>query len=344
MYLKKLISLTFILLLTFSTIYAADKKTGNFIGAKDTTMPSWFLNSFLDFSEDIEDLASQNKRFILFAHQDSCPYCHLFVTKNLSDKKTKEKLTKYFGITDINMFGNREVVSTDGNEYTEKEFALKEKIQFTPTLLFFNEEGKQILRLNGYINTEKFNLALDYIKDKKENTLTYKEYLAQNNKIKKASSKLIEEPNLFKKTKNFMRTKDSKKMAIFFESLNCKDCETLHNKLLKDKTTRKLLKKVDLYQVDMNSSKSIVIPQKIITKVKDWAKELNIVNTPTVIFFDENANEIIRIEALFKNFHFQSIVDYVVSDEYKEEKEFQRYLTKRANAIREKGIDVNIWE
>ncbi|WP_072680965.1 thioredoxin fold domain-containing protein [Arcobacter sp. LA11] len=344
MYFKKLISILFTLVLTFTTINAADKKIGNFIGGKDTTMPSWFINSFLDFSEDIEDLSSQNKRFILFAHQDSCPYCHLFVTKNLSDKKTKEKLSKYFGITDINIFGNREVVTTKGNEYTEKEFALKEKIQFTPTLIFFDEEGKQILRLNGYINTEKFNLALDYIKDKKENTLTYKEYLTQNNEDKQASSKLIEESDLFKKSKNFMRTKDSKKMAIFFESKNCKDCEMLHNKLLKDETTRNLLKKIDLFQVDMNSSKSIVNPQKIITKIKDWTKELNIVNTPTIIFFDEKANEIMRIEAIFKNFHFQSIVDYVVSNEYKKEKEFQRYLTKRANAIREKGIDVNIWE
>ena len=61
-------------------------------------------------------------------------------------------------------------------------------------------------------------------------------------------------------------------------------------------------------------------------------------------FFDENANEIIRVESVFKNFHFQSIVDYVVSDSYKNEKEFQRYLSKRADSIRDKGTDVNIWE
>ncbi len=133
-------------------------------------------------------------------------------------------------------------------------------------------------------------------------------------------------------------------MAIFFESTNCEDCKILHNTLLKDKTTRKLLKKIDLFQVDMNSKKSVVTPQRIITKVKDWTKNLNITNTPTIIFFDEKGEEILRVEALFKNFHFQTIVDYVVSGAYKEENEFQRYLTKRSNSIREKGIDVNIWE
>lgn len=64
-----------------------------------------------------------------------------------------------------------------------------------------------------------------------------------------------------------------KKMAIFFESTNCEDCKILHNTLLKDKTTRKLLKKIDLFQVDMNSKKSVVTPQRIITKVKDWTKK-----------------------------------------------------------------------
>ncbi len=344
MYLKKLISTFFAIFLVFTIIHAEDKKIGKFTGGEHTTMPSWFLNSFLDLSEDIEELASKEKRLILFLHQDSCPYCNLFVTKNLSDEKTKQKVQKHFAIVDVNMFGDKEITDIDEEEYSEKDFAIKYKVQFTPTLIFFNEEGKQILRLNGYVNTEKFNFALDYVKDKKENTLTYKEYLAQNNKNRQTTTELIEESDLFKKTKNFMRAKNSKKMAIFFESTDCEDCKTLHNKLLKDKTTRTLLKEIDLYQVDMNSSKSIVNPKKIITKVKDWTKELNITNTPTVIFFDENANEIIRIEASFKNFHFQSIVDYVVSDSYKEEKEFQRYLTKRADKIREKGIDVNIWE
>lgn len=344
MYLKKLIAIFFTIILALTTIQAENKKIGTFTGGKNTTMPSWFLNSFLDLSEDIEDLASQDKRLILFLHQDNCPYCHLFVTKNLSDEKTKEKLTKYFGISDINMFGDKEVIGLEGKEYTEKEFAIKHKVQFTPTLIFFNEGGKQVLRLNGYMNTQKFNLALDYVKDKKENTLTYKAYLAQNNKEKQTATKIIKEINLFKTSKNFMREKDSKKMAIFFESTNCKDCEVLHNKLLKDKATRALLKEIDLYQLDMNSSKYIVNPQKIITKIKNWTKELNITNAPTVIFFDKKANEIIRIESSFKNFHFQSIVDYVISDDYKREKEFQRYLTKRADRIREKGINVNIWE
>lgn len=340
MYVKKLLIFFCTILILFSTLEAQDSKIGKFTGGKSTTMPEWFLNSFLDLSEDIEELASKEKRLILFLHQDNCPYCHLFVTKNLKDKNTKEKIQNHFGIIDINMFGNRDITDTDGEEYTEKDFAKKYKVQFTPTLIFFDEEGEQILRLNGYLNMQKFNTALDYVKDKREKIITFKEYLVSEKRF----GRIIKEPDLFKDSQNFMRADGSKKMAIFFESTNCEDCKVLHNKLLKDKTTRKLLKEIDLFQVDMNSKKSVVTPQRIITKVKDWTKNLNITNTPTIIFFDEKGEEIIRIEALFKNFHFQTIVDYVVSDAYKEEKEFQRYLTKRSNSIREKGINVNIWE
>lgn len=133
-------------------------------------------------------------------------------------------------------------------------------------------------------------------------------------------------------------------MAIFFESSNCRDCEITHNTLLKNKETRKLLKELDVYQVDLNSDKNIATAKGMILNIKEWTKELNISNTPTIIYFDENGDEVIRVESLFKTFHFQSIIDYVVSDTFKTQKEFQRYLTKRSNKIRTTGKDVDIWK
>lgn len=336
----RLIAILSTVFLFFTLSYAKEVETGKFLGGKNTTMPSWFSSSFLDLNEDIEELSLDNKTLIIFVHQDNCPYCNLFVTKNLSNEKIKQKIVENFGIVDINMFGSRELSDVDGEDYTEKEYAIKHKIQFTPTLIFFDKEGNQVLRLNGYANIKNLNSALDFVKNKRYKLMSYKDYLVEHDK----RTKLIAEPDLFKDSKNFMRAEGSKKMAIFFESGVCSECEPLHNKLLKDKITRGLLKQIDVYQVDMHSSKSIVTPQKVITKVKDWTNKLNITHTPTVIFFDEKGEEIIRIESLFKNFHFQTIVDYAVSGAYKEEKEFQRYLTKRANAIRAKGIDVNIWE
>lgn len=339
---KKFLMINFLIVFLFSFLNANEQKIGNFIGGKDTIMPSWFLNSFLDLNEDINDLANENKRLILFVNQDNCPYCHKFVNENLEDKTIKETIQKNFGIVTINMFGSREITNVQGEILSEKEFAIKNKIQFTPTLIFFDENSNEILRLNGYVNTQQFNIALDYIKNKEENKIDFKEYLSQ--RINKEVKDKNRENNLFISSNNFVRNNNSKAMAILFESKNCQECDVIYDKYLKNEETINLLKNIDLYKVDMDSTKSIVTPQKMILKISSWANELKITHNPTIIFFDNNGKEIIRIESSFKSFHFQSIIDYVSSKAYLEEKEFQRYLTKRANAIREKGIDVNIWE
>jgi len=338
--LKNLLLVIFMLLFTASLLNAAQAK-GKFIGGKDTTMPSWFLNSFLDLNEDITELATQNKRLILFFHQPNCPYCHKFVYENLENIKIKEKIQKNFAIIDINMFGDREVTDIDGSLYSEKEFARKYKVQFTPTVIFFNKKATQILRLNGYQNIQKLHIALDYVQTKEK--FSYKEYMVQRLK-QETTGNLISESDLFINSKDLRQKEIAKEFAVVFESANCNECETLHNKLLKDKLSRELLKKINIYQLDLDSTSSLVTPDKMVVKIKDWAKKLNITNSPTIIFFDKEAKEIIRVESMVKTFHFQTIVDYVVSGAYKNEKEFQRYLTKRANKIREKGIDVNIWD
>ena len=51
----------------------------------------------------------------------------------------------------------------------------------------------------------------------------------------------------------------------------------------------------------------------------------------------------IRSEAWFRRFHTQSMMDYVLSGAHRDEPSFQRYISARAEAIRERGIDVDIW-
>ncbi len=333
----------FIMFFCLTFLMAQENKEGKFYGAKDVNIPSWFLDSFLDIKDDIEEQALENKRIIIFVHQKDCPYCNKFISHNLRDKKTKEKLQKHFSIIDINMFGDKEINYLDGKTYSEKSFAKKYQIQFTPTLIFFNEKSEEILRLNGYIPLKKFNLALDYIKNKEEKTLSFKNYLRKYSK-KDISETSIKNKLFINTSKNFRRDKNSKALAVFFEYENCLECKKLHTLFLQDPIILKLLKNIDIRFVDMDVNTALVTPSKIIMNTKDWLKKLNITYNPSIIFFDNKGKEIIRIESNFKKFHLQSIVDYVGSQEYKNEAEFQRYLTKRANSIRKKGKDVDIWK
>ena len=58
---------------------------------------------------------------------------------------------------------------------------------------------------------------------------------------------------------------------------------------------------------------------------------------------DADGREVIRWESSFRVFHTQGMFDYVSSGAYRSEPSFQRFLSARAEHIRETGRDVNIW-
>jgi len=322
---------------------AAEKK-GEFSGGKQTVYPSWFKESFLDFNEDVKEAAANGKRIMILFEQDGCPYCNALVEKNLSQKDIEEKVRKNFDVIAINMWGDREVVTLGGKTYTEKSFAQALKVQFTPTILFFNEQGELALRLNGYLPPDKFVTALDYVAQKKEKEMSYTEYV-EKNAPKKSSGELNKQSYFSPPPYDLKaRLKENKPIAVFFEQTQCPNCDTLHNKALADKDTENIVNSFISIQLDMWSDQKIVTPQGKSTTAKDWAKSLQIKYAPSIVLFDTQGNEVIRSEAFFKRFHTQGIFAYVASGAYKKEPSFQRYLSERAEHMIEQGKNVNIWE
>ena len=54
----------------------------------------------------------------------------------------------------------------DGTRATEKALAARLKVRATPTLMFLDERGAAVLRLNGYYDPGRFLLALDYVSNR----------------------------------------------------------------------------------------------------------------------------------------------------------------------------------
>lgn len=324
-------------------VESAEVKHGAFLGAKTTAMPAWFKDSFLDLAEDIADGKDQGKRIMVYFHQDGCPYCNLLVEENFADESIKSRMQQSLDVVEINMWGDREVISVNGRSLSEKQFAVAKKVQFTPTLLFFNERGKEVLRLNGYLPPAEFKLALDYVIGKNEENLKFSKFVKQN---LTPGGELIAEPDLFLSGPvDLQKLKaGGKPFTLFFEAGNCQSCEKLHKNVLADPDTRNMFKKLNSLQLDINSSHKLIGLNGAETSAKQLAEDLNVNFVPTIIFMDGNGKEIIRSEAMFKIFHSQSMADYVVSGTYKTEGEFQRYLSARAEKIRETGQDVDIWK
>ena len=125
--------------------------------------PSWFSETFLDLREDVGDAAKEGKRLMLYFEQDGCPYCRAMMETNFTQPKIVEKTRRHFVSVALNIWGDREVTGLDGRTVSEKEFTRTMRVQFTPTLLFFDEKGSVVARLNGYYPPHRFEAALDYV-------------------------------------------------------------------------------------------------------------------------------------------------------------------------------------
>ena len=331
-------------LLLLPTASATEVKRGAFHGALATEYPAWFKDSFLNLRDDIAEAKANNKRVMLFFTQDNCPYCNALVERNLAQKEIEQRMRERFEVIAINMWGDREVIGLDGVRHTEKSFATAHKVQFTPTLLFFDEAGQMILRLNGYLPPPRFKTALEYVAQSKEKEISYRDYIAANT-APSTSGELFKEdfftPPPYVLTRK--RGAKARPFAVFFEQKDCPSCAELHQKVLTDKDTRAIIRKLNVIQLDMWSNTPVLTPQGTRQTAREWAKALDVKYAPTIVLFDEQGREIIRSEAFFKVFHTQGIFAYVAEGGFKTEPDFQRYLSARAEHLREQGKDVDIW-
>jgi len=331
-----------ILLLLLIPMQTSLASEGKFYGAIPSEKPDWFKESFLEFEEDVTEAAANGRRVMLYFHQDGCPYCARLVEENFTDPELKAYIIENFDGITLNMWGDRPVVSVAGQDFTEKSFAAALQVQYTPTLIFLDENGKVVLRLNGYYPPQDFRAALDYVVQKLEQKLSFSQYRLEA--IAAATGDLIDEDFYLDELdlQNVIAA-SGKPLAVYFEAPACPECATMHARILADKATRELVRQADNIQLDVGSTQQITTPVGEQISVKQWARDLGIAYTPSVIFFDETGNEVMRISAFLKTFHFQSVYAYVLDKAYLEEPEFQRYISARADHIREAGFDTDIW-
>jgi thioredoxin-related protein len=330
------------MLLLLIPLQASLASEGAYYGAIPSEKPDWFKQSFLEFEDDVAEAAAAGRRVMLYFHQDGCPYCARLVQENFTDPELKAFIIKHFDGITINMWGDREVVSVAGREFTEKSFAAALQVQYTPTLVFLDENGKVALRLNGYYPPQDFRAALEYVARKLENRLSFAQY--RLDAMAARSGQLIDEDFYLDQLdmKKIIAASD-RPLAVYFEAPDCAECATMHARILSDEATRKLVRQADNIQLNVASSQQITTPAGEQTTVAQWARELGIAYTPSVVFFDDSGKEVMRISAFLKTFHFQSVYAYVLDKAYLEEAEFQRYISARADHIREAGFDTDIW-
>ena len=304
-------------------------------------IPQWFKPSFLDFQEDIAQAARAGKRLMVYFGQDGCPYCRELMRVNFSQKEIVDKTRKHFDAVALNIWGDREVTWLDRKVYSEKAFAALLGVQFTPTVIFFDEKGKTVLRLNGYYPPHKFSAALDYVGGRHETRTSFSVFLARHVR-EPATGTLHDQPFFMPPPYTLVRTvKSGKPLAVFFEQKDCAACDELHRAGFEPLSA--LLGKFDVVRLELFGQSKVVTPARKQTTEGAWARDLNVLYTPSIIFFDSGGKEVFRVEGFLRPFHLASSFEYVASGAYRMEPNFQRYVQARAQKIREAGGRVELW-
>lgn len=111
---------------------------------------------------------AQQKPLVVFFEHPKCHACDILHGDTLSQPNVTKQLNK-LDVVQLNSMDDTSVITPAGKHTTSKEWADDLNITFAPSLIFFNESGKEILRVESVIRLYRLNNVLRYIIEKKYN-------------------------------------------------------------------------------------------------------------------------------------------------------------------------------
>ncbi len=286
-------------------------------------LPTWFRVSFLDLNEDLADIRRAGKRgLILYFGQDDCPYCRAHLENNWGREDIVAYTRKYFEVIHIDVRGSRTVTDLHGHSRPENRFATELKVNFTPTLLFLDQQGRVVYRLTGYRPPYYFRAALEYVADGHYLKEGFRDYLARAEAAEEYGNDALNASPLFRPPPYRLdrRRPDPKRvpLVVFFEAPRCHPCDVLHGGPMNNTAIAGRLRAFEAVQLDIRAETPVVTPQGVATTARQWARDLGIVYAPTLVFFDEDGREILRISSVIGFYRLNKVLDYILSRGYRD--------------------------
>jgi len=325
------------IIILFSLSLTSAFSASKVIGGEMHHTPDWFKVGFLDFNEDAEEAAKNGKHLMLFLDLDGCPYCTKMIKDNLSEGTSNiEYAKKVLDVVQINVKGSREITWKDDETMSEKTFAQAMNAPFSPTMIFFDGELNEVLRLNGYRNPSKFKIVLDYINNKYYKEMTLSQYMK---KVKTKNIYELKDNQHFKKITDLSNI--SKPLLVIFESSDCSDCKIFHENTLKDEYFNKAISEYTVVRFDSNSNEDIITPEGNKTTPQEWVKEIDLDYRPGMLLYNEGILQE-TVDALLYKFHLAELLNYVSFKEYENHNTYLDYLRVKQVELLSEGKTIDL--
>ena len=291
--------------------------------------PDWFKKSFLDLQEDLEEATDKGKTgLIVYFGQKRCAYCRMLMEVNFGLTDIVTYTRRHFDLVPIDIWGIDEVTDVHGEVLTEREFSLREKTNFTPSLIFYDQDGRIALRLRGYYPPYTFRAALEYVVDGFYKTESFNDYLERGDSTLTFEPGDLNEEEFYTAPPYMLDRsliRGERPLVVFFEQGECHACDVLHTQPLRDPAIYKQFQRFDNIQLDMWSDTPVVTPDGRRTTARQWAEDLGLFYAPAIVFFDEPGKEIIRVDSVVRFYRLRNVLNYVNSKGYLTDSNYPRW-------------------
>lgn len=291
--------------------------------------PAWFKQSFLDLPSDLKEAVASGKRgLVVYFGQKRCPYCRQLMEVNFKMDDIVHYTRSHFDVVGVDTWSSEEVTSIEGKTLTQRELAQQLGTDFTPSLVFYDKDGKMALRLRGYYPPYPFRAALEYVADGHYKRESFAVYMARGDKTLRFDDvSLIEEDFFSPPPYNLDRSRfrGERPLAVFFEQGDCHACDVLHTQPLQQPEIRRQLARFDSVQLNRHGDAPVITPDGRATTAGEWARELGLFYAPSILFFDEQGKEIIRLDSVVRFFRLRNVLEYILSTDYKTQPNYQEW-------------------
>lgn len=114
-----------------------------------------------NFFQIKQQAQENNKKILVLMHLEDCTWCHFVINEVIMPMTELKEYTDKLIIRQIITGVNLQLQDFDDMQISNNDFAQKYKVDFYPTLLLFNAQGKLLEKTIGVANKDFYWTELD---------------------------------------------------------------------------------------------------------------------------------------------------------------------------------------
>lgn len=294
--------------------------------------PDWFKTTFLDLRDDLADARAAGKRgILLFFSTAGCSYCKQMLDGSFQDPAFAGRVRAHYDVIGLEIFSDSEITDWSGDRRTLSEFARQQGVQFTPTLVFLDLDGRRLLRLVGYYETAYLERALDYLDNQPGSQTALRQRLDDRGRSASptAANAALVPDTLFADPPHQLdrsRHPAQRPLLVLFDGIGCLACTRFHRQVLAEPEIREALQAFDVVRLDTDDDRArLVAPDGSVKTAATWHREMGFSRRPALAVFDENGRQLLTTDAVVQRGRFAALLSYVSTRAYEKGWTFQRH-------------------